>query len=64
MSWDEVNQIICEMSELVQIAERLISSGVVIFRKGIPQYHSGIPEGNTSTYTGVMETMLYCWVET
>jgi len=31
MSWDEVNQLICTMSERVQIADRSMSSGVAIF---------------------------------
>ena len=31
MSWDEVNPLICKMSEQVQIAERSMSSGIAIF---------------------------------
>ena len=34
MSWDEVNQLICKMSEHVQIAERSMSSGITIFGAG------------------------------
>ena len=34
MSWDEVNQLICTMSEQVQNAERSMSSGISIFGAG------------------------------
>lgn len=63
MSWDEVNQLICTMSEQVQIADRSMSSGIAIFGEGsygtIPKYRMAIRQHAPM----LMETTLYCWVE-
>lgn len=64
MSWDDVNQSICKMSEQVQIAERSMSSGIAVFGAGphsmVHEYRLAIRQHSPN----LMETTLYCWVET